>query len=446
MRKEGISIHTLHYGDRTVSFTLPENIEPHVISYAEAPSGDNADLIRQALACPVQSPRLSELAKEKRNAVILISDGSRLCPSHLLLPALLDELNESGIMDRDITVVVALGMHRIHTKDELIGLTGADVYSRVKVLNHSALEEDCVYLGDTSKGTPVIINRRVVQAELLIAVGNIEPHRLVGMSGGIKAVIPGCASRKCIEANHSLSQTYKAVPGFVDNPVHEDLEEAQAFVPVHFLLNVIVNHRREIIAAAAGRPVPAHRSLLAQAKNTFLVKTPLELFDFTIVSAGGAPKDMQLYQAVKTMQNAAAFTKKGGFILLIAECSEHYGNGIMQLWAETIGNKDTIMKALEKRFVLGAHKLQPLFRITREHKVWMHSAMPGALLELLGFQPAAASGCLQDTINSVLGQFNEQGVQPQTAILPHGALTFSDEALSPYHSIPVTASTDSSRT
>lgn len=410
-----------------MSFDLPETIRPRMLTYAGTLSNDNGDPIRGALSRPVQSPRLSELARGKKSAVILISDGSRLSPSYRLLPPLLEELAEGGVPDSAVTVIVALGMHRVHTEEELIQLTGAEVYYRVKVINHSALEEDCVFLGTTSRGTPVILNRHVVRAELLIVTGNIEPHRLAGMSGGIKAVIPGCASRACIEANHALSRTGQAIPGAVDNPVHEDLEEAQVFVRVDFLLNVVVNHEREVLAAAAGRPIPAHRSLLETAMKTFMVDADGEPYDWTIVSAGGAPKDMQLYQAVKTLQNAAAFTKPGGSILLAAECREHYGNGIMQFWAETVGDKHKIMSALDKRFVLGAHKLQHVYKITDSHRVWLYSAMPGNLLQLLGFQPAAPEGRFQDIVNLILNDFTRRGIRPRTAILPFGSLTFRTE-------------------
>ncbi len=354
--------------------------------------------------------------------MILISDGTRLSPSHLFLPLLLDELNAGGIPDERIRVVVALGMHRKHTPEELERLAGPSVCSRVPVLNHSVLEDHCVYLGDTSKGTPVTINRHVVEADLRIATGNIEPHRLVGMSGGIKAVIPGCASRRCIEANHSLSRTHKAVPGSLDNAVHDDLEEAQRFVPIHFLLNVIVNHSRDVIAAAAGSPIPAHRSLLEQAAGIFLVKPKSAPYDFTIVSAGGAPKDLQLYQAVKSLQNAASVTKPGGAILLLAECREHYGNGIMQLWSENACDRDSVLRALEEQFVLGAHKLEHLYRITGSHRVWLHSAMPGSLLQLMGFQTGGS--CLQETVDRILTELHQENRVLRTVVMPYGALTF----------------------
>lgn len=423
-RRRHRCIYTLGYGNQTVSFVLPGSIQPDILSYAESSAVD-PDLIRKALSRPIHSSRLSELAQGKKNAVILISDGTRLCPSYLLLPHLLDELNQGGIPDSAITVIVALGMHRVHTLSELIKLVGEDTWKRVTVRNHSALEQDCVELGRTSRGTPVIINRHVVEADLRIVTGNIEPHRLAGMSGGIKAVIPGCASKRCIESNHALSRLAKAIPGDIQNPVREDMEEAQRYLPVHFLLNVVVNHKREVIAAAAGDPVEAHRSLFDYARSSFLIDPPQEPYDLIIASAGGAPKDLQLYQAVKTLQNAAALLKPDGAILLAAECKEHYGNGIMQLWVETIGDRGRILRALEQQFILGAHKLQHLLGIVDKHPVWLYSAIPAAILDLLGFQPGEET--FQATLDHIIARMTVYERLPRTAIMPYGALTFAKE-------------------
>ncbi len=153
-------------------------------------------LMKRSLLQPISSPRLQELAASASKAVILVSDKSRLCPSDVFLPLLLTELNQGGLQDADISIVAAVGTHRKMTQTELIQLVGEQVYSRIKVVNHSPLGEDCVYVGTTSRGTPVEINRSVVEAGLRIATGNIEPHALVGISGGVKALFPGTASKK----------------------------------------------------------------------------------------------------------------------------------------------------------------------------------------------------------------------------------------------------------
>lgn len=355
------------------------------------------------------------MAAGSKRAVILISDGTRLCPSRLFLPALLGALNQGGIPDDRIRIVVALGLHRKHTDTELQQLVGEEVFRRVPVINHSALPEDCVALGTTSRGTPIEINRLVVEADLLIATGNIEPHRLVGVSGGVKALIPGTASKRCIESNHALSQRYKATLGDPDNPIHRDLEEVLDFVPIHFLFNVIANHRQELLEAYSGELIPTHRRGLEAARKRFFVPVTKQ-YDILLASTGGFPKDLQLYQAIKTLQNASAFTKPGGSIVLLARCEELFGNGIFQYWVETIRDRATILRKLNEQFVMGAHKIAQIDQIVSKHTVYLYSDMPEPLTELAGFIPVRD---LAQLVASVIHNEN-----CEVALMPHGALTF----------------------
>jgi nickel-dependent lactate racemase len=373
----------LAYGHETV--TLP--LDPacyDVIHYCPAETEEPPEqLVRRSLESPIQSLRLSQMAAGRKRVVILISDITRLSPSYIMLPALLDELNRGGISDERIQVIVSLGMHRKQTEEELRYLAGP-VYDRVQIANHSAASEDCMYLGTTKLGTPVEVNRTVVQADLRIATGNVEPHRLVGVSGGVKALFPGVASGRSIEQHHSLSHIYKAVPGYSDNPLHQDLEEISAFVPIHFLLNVVVDHRRQLYGAYAGHPQSAHKAGVSTAREHFLVPVR-QTYETIIVSTGGKPKDMQLYQAIKSLENAAGFAKPGGTILLIAKCEELYGNGTFQLWTETRSDREEALKQLKNKFVLGAHKLQVLDQVMKNHTVYLFSDIPKPITELLGF-------------------------------------------------------------
>lgn len=369
----------------------------------------------EALTNPIGSPPLAHLASGKTNAVILISDMTRLCPSYEFLGPLLDELNRGGLPDFCIRIVIALGMHRKQTPDEIRQLVGGEVLERVQVINHSPLPDDCVHLGVTSHGTPIEINRFVAEADLLVATGNIEPHRLVGMSGGVKALVPGVASQRCIEHNHSLSQRYQVLPGDVNNPVHRDLEEALRRVPIHFLFNVIVNHDRSVIGAVAGHIVEAHRAGVDLAKRIFLVPVA-KSYDAVIASTGGYPKDMQLYQAVKTLQNASAIVKPGGAVVLIARCEELFGNGIFQYWVETIQNPAKIAAMLQERFVLGAHKAGHLHKILQRHTVYLYSDLPEATAGLAGFTPVQD---LDETVKTLVNN----GLA-DIGVMPYGAITF----------------------
>ncbi len=367
------------------------------------------------MSAPVGALKLRELAKGKSRAVILISDGTRLCPTWLLLPPLLEELHAAGLGDDQIDIVVALGAHRKHTPDELKRLVGAEVYARIRVHNHSAASEDCVHRGTTSLGTPVEINRLVAETPLRIATGNIEPHAMVGISGGVKALVPGVASRRTIECHHALSLTYKAVPGVPFNPLHLDLEEAERLVPIHFLLNVIVDHNRHVLKAVAGHPAEAHKKGSAFAADWFTRRVS-ELYDVIVVSAGGAPKDLQMYQALKALRNAAAFVRPGGALLLVAECPEGMGNGLFQHWIETMGDRRKMTAKLRDRFVLGAHKILHVEEVLRRARVFIHCSLPRHLIELLGFYPA-------DDL-SVTTQALLQAPGAKLALMPFGSLTY----------------------
>lgn len=404
---------SLGYGKSLVRFEMPPGVDCTEIAYRAERQEDEAALIQQALKQPIGSMPLQTLAAGKRSAVILISDASRLSPSHKFLPLLLDELREGGLSLSQIQVVVALGMHRKQTERELKELVGEAVYDSVQVMNHSALPADCVSLGTTALGTPVEIFRPVAESELRIATGNIEPHGLAGVSGGVKALMPGVSSQRSIQHNHSFSMKWKTHPGDPENPIRKDMEEALQFLPIHFLFNTVVNHRQEILGAAAGDIKEAHRILADQAKKNFLVPIHRK-FEAVIASAGGHPKDMQLYQAVKSLQNASKVVKPGGKILLIAECKEMFGNGLFQYWVETVQNPTRITQMMKEEFVLGAHKVTHIEEVLRQHEVYFYSEIPESTIELLGFKPVAdLQGCID--------QFVQNG---SVAVMPYAALTF----------------------
>ncbi|MCZ8513898.1 nickel-dependent lactate racemase [Paenibacillus filicis] len=410
---------TLPYGRSSVSFDWPSGLDCDLLEYPGAshtvPEVESARRIREALDRPIGTPRLMELAKGKDQAVILISDGTRLCPSPLLLRELLRELNGAGIADDRVDVVVALGLHRKHTETELEALTGPDIFRRVRVHNHSPLTEHCVRIGTTSRGTPVEINRLVAEAPLRIATGNIEPHNLVGISGGVKALIPGVASHACIERNHSLSLEYTTEPGKADNPVHRDLEEALRFISIDYMLNVVVNHRRQVLEAVAGDIQEAHRKGTDLAVRHFLIPAERK-YDLVVIAPGGTPKDCQLYQSLKSLRNASGFARPGGTLLMAAECGELFGNGIFQFWVETMHKREEAAAQLKKQFVLGAHKILHADEILSRHNVWLYSSIPPALVELLGFRPVER---LQETVTALT-----ERKSLSVAVMPYGALTF----------------------
>jgi lactate racemase len=410
-----IAMLQLPYGKDEIRVELDPSCRWDTIMYNGRTEGSADSMIRQALEQPIGSPRLQTLAHAKANAVIVISDISRLCPSYLFLPYLLEELNNGGVPDENITIIVALGLHRKQTREELSRLVGPSILQRVRVENHSAVPEDCVSLGSTTLGTPIEVNKKVAEAELLIITGNIEPHALAGMSGGVKAVIPGTASWRCIEKNHSLSQKYPSEPGLVDNVVRRDMEEAARAVPIDFLFNVIVNHRRELIAAVAGHPTLAHQEGIAAARSRFLVPAA-RAYDLVIASPGGHPKDMQLYQAVKSLVNASKIAVPGGTIVLVAHCEELFGNGIFQYWTEVVQDRARMVRMLKEQFVIGAHKIEHIDKVLSKHRVLLYSCIPRSTVELIGFEPV-------DNLQEMIPLLIKQS-RIGAAVMPYASITF----------------------
>jgi lactate racemase len=410
----GTHIYSIPYGKSTIGLKLPSGIEADWIDYhRHSPAAD--DCIDQALEHPYGCPSLEKAVKGCNKVVIIISDKTRLCPSYIFLNALLQRLNRAGIDDKQIRIIVALGVHRKQTEEELIELVGKDIYKRIYVMNHSSLPEDCVHLGVTRLGTPIEINKHVVDADFRILTGNLEPHALVGVSGGVKALFPGTASAPAIEHNHSLSQKYPSTPGAADNPIRADMEEMLQVLPVHYLFNVLVDHERKLLGAVAGDVISAHRAGLELVRRTFLVEVP-HLYDRVIVSAGGHPKDMQLYQSIKALKNASAITKPGGSIILVARCEEQYGNGIFQYWVETMQDRSVMTQKLQQKFVLGAHKIEHIDQVLKQHEVCLYSEVLPASAQLLGFHP------ISDLDSFLAERISEPSLK--VAVIPYGGLTF----------------------
>ena len=216
----------LPYGDDHLPLAVSSQRLLGVILPAEGidDHGDEQILIREALRHPIGTPPLCKLVQAGQRVAIVISDMTRPCPSTRLLPRILDELADGGIADAEVTVVVALGLHRAQTEDELAELVGPAVYERVRVINHDP--DDVVRLGVTSHGTPVELFRPLLEADVRVCLGNLEFHYFAGYSGGAKSILPGCASKVTVTANHGLMTRPGAITGRLEgNPVREDLED-----------------------------------------------------------------------------------------------------------------------------------------------------------------------------------------------------------------------------
>lgn len=288
--------------------------------------GSGSEIVRAAMEKPIDSPKLSELAKGRKNCVIIISDHTRPVPSRDILPNMLRELRE-GSPDIDVTLLVATGFHRPTTTAELEAKLGAEIMAQCKIVIHDSRDKNTnVQIGVLPSGAPCVIDRLAAEAELLIAEGFIEPHFFAGFSGGRKSILPGISDQVTVLGNHcsKFIDSPFSRTGILDgNPIHEDMIAAAKMAKLAYIVNVVIDEDKKTVAAFAGNYLTAHRAgcdfLLgyAQVKPQFA--------DIVISSNGGAPLDQNLYQCVKGMTAAEATCNKGGTIIMCAECADGHG-------------------------------------------------------------------------------------------------------------------------
>lgn len=324
---------SLKIGKGTTKFSIPEEqLLYRLVGRNRQPPEDLAAAYRHALDNPIDSPPLREIVKSGETVAITVSDITRAWQrNHLTLPLLIDYLNEAGIRDQDITVIIAVGAHRQNSEAECVELCSREVYDRVTVLNHNAWDSDnMVPFGKTSRGTEVAVNRVVADADRVILTGGVIYHYMVGYGGGRKSVMPGVASLKTIQQSHMWAMEKNLGGGSNPlaanmktrgNPAHEDMMEAAAFVQPDFLVNVVPNLDGDITGIFTGNWVSAWLEATRMVDDIFGVKIT-EQADIVIASAGGYPKDINLYQSQKTIDNGVYAMKPGGVIILLAECPD----------------------------------------------------------------------------------------------------------------------------
>lgn len=403
----------LPYGHTILAVDVPTSDLIGVLSSAcDEKPGDETALLRHALAAPIGAPRLRDLVTSRQKIAIVTSDLTRPCPSDRLLPPVLDELRAAGVPDDNVVIVMALGLHRPMTVTEIQSTVGADVCRHVQVINHDP--DDTVRMGTTSAGTPVDLFCPVVEADVRICLGNIEFHYFAGYSGGAKAILPGCASKATIQANHAMMVDPAARTGNIEgNPVRRDIEEGSALVGIDFILNVIVDDHKRIVDAFAGDVTATHRRGCRRVAQRGTVPIPRQA-DIVLVSAGGHPKDINLYQAQKALDNASHAVRSGGTIILVAECPEGLGNRTFEQWMTETHSADDILARIQREFILGGHKAAAIAAVIKEAQVFLVSSLPAQVVRRCGMVP---SDSVVQALDAAWSGFD---IQPSLLIMPDG--------------------------
>ena len=357
------------------------------------PTLDESSLIKNALANPVGTKRLCELAKGKKNIVIIASDHTRPVPSKLIIPPMLAEIREAS-PDAKITILIATGCHRGTTKDELVYKFGADIVENENIYIHDCDERDMlVNIGTLPSGGPCEINKIAYEADLLVSEGFIEPHFFAGFSGGRKSVLPGVCARETVLANHcsEFIDNENCRTGILEgNPMHEDMLWAAKQAKLAFIANVILNADKKVIFATAGDVEEAHKAgtdFLASLCGAKAIPA-----DVVITTNGGYPLDQNVYQAVKGMTAGEATVKKGGVIIMLAKSNDGIGGDHFyhQLSDEPDINKtmDIFLARSRSQTVPDQWQTQVMLRVLMHASVIYISDMPDDIIEKMHMTPA----------------------------------------------------------
>lgn len=404
------------FGNGTQSLEIEDdNLQGVLLPNRITITEDEETIIKNAIEHPIGSLRLNKIVGKGQKAVIVTSDITRPTPSRVLLPAVLHELNDGGIEDKDITVVFALGSHRKHTIDEQRYLTGNHIFDRVTCIDSDA--DDCVNLGITKHGTPINITRVVAEADIRICLGNIEYHYFAGYSGGAKAIMPGVSNREAIQRNHRLMVRPEACAGRIKgNPIREDIEEATAVCSVDFILNVILDGHKRIVGAVAGNVIDAHRKGCALLDRLYSCRLEKRA-DIVIVSQGGAPKDINLYQTQKALDNAKNAVRDGGIIILVGSCREGFGEDVFEEWMTASPSPEYMIERISQDFQLGGHKAAAIALVLAHSHIYLVSDMDSMIVNNIFMKPFVS---VQAAYNAAK---KELGKDAQVLVMPYGGST-----------------------
>ncbi len=348
------------YGKNQVSISIPDKNLLGVLHPKRSRSKKSESLIiKEAILNPMGCCRLKDLVSAKETVGIVVPDLTRSCPRHLILPILLKELNKGGVRDKDITIFMAVGMHRPLTKSEIEETFGKKVVSKVKVKNHNPMDRsNLTHLGYVAGGVPAVVNKELLYKDHVIAIGVIEPHLYAGFSGGPKTLSIGMAGEETISYTHSPKFLDKPGVGLGiirGNPFHRVIIEIACIAKLKFIVNVINDDLGHTIFATAGEPQLAFYKGIEHATMFYRVKAD-EPADIVICGVGW-PKDYNLYQASRALtyitNTQNPIVKKGGLVIVSAQCEDGVGKGLgeKRFYEAMVGEKtpDALVKKMKGR-------------------------------------------------------------------------------------------------
>ena len=411
---------TFGYGKGEQVVNVPDNNLLGVLTANEMEHlRTGPEAVKYALQNPIGAKSLRSMVSVGQKIAIIASDISRPVPSYDVLPSILEELFAAGCKAEDITVVFALGSHRKHTEEEMRRLVGDKVFETVKCVDSNP--DDCIHMGITDAATPVDITRVVAEADFKICTGNIEFHYFAGYSGGAKAIMPGVSTPLAIQANHRMMVDENACAGKLEgNPIRQDIEQAGAICGIDYIVNVVLDEHKHIVFAVAGDVTKAHREGCAYLDKMYSKKIS-ERADIVLVSQGGAPKDANLYQVQKALDNAKHAVKKGGTIILMGACNEGLGSKTFESWLLNAPTAHSMIDRIHKEFQLGGHKAAAIAMVLENASIDLISEMDDDFVRSIFLNPQPSA---QEALDCA---FEKYGANATVLAMPFGGATLPME-------------------
>ncbi len=417
------------FGKGRLEFDLPRGFRGHVVeSKTLPPIADVPAEVRKYLHQPVASPPLRQLAGPGDKVCIVFTDITRASPDYLLVPPVLEELEAAGVRREDITLLCGVGMHRPSTHQEKIAKLGADIVRNYRVIDHEPQNPDAlVDLGKTPSGIPLTVNKIAYEADLLIATGIVEPHQYAGYSGGRKTLAVGAAGEEMIAYSHGphiVDHPGTRLGKIEGNPFHEAVTEAARRAGLRFIVNVVIDDNKQVVAVRAGAPEEAFMELVAIARSIFEVPIPQQ---YDVAVAGiGFPKDANLYQASRAASYLffapTQVVRDGGYIILPAGCEEGPGEGVgEQRFFETMRNAASPQQILDDArkygYKPGEQRAFVMAKVLEKNKVIVVGSKDPDMIRQAKMIPAATMDEAFAIIRADLGP------ECDVLVVPHALLT-----------------------
>lgn len=402
------------YGDGTLSATIPESADVTVLERKEVPAKDEIGLLKEAISDPISFAPLSEFLSGSSELLVVVNDATRQTPTAKALEGLREILRY-----KNPEFLVATGSHRAPTEDEMVSIFGKfhDEY-RDRIGHHDSRNSEMVELGVTSRGTPVRINKEVLEFDRVVLINSVEPHYFAGYTGGRKSILPGVSSYETVEANHKFALEPAArTMSLEGNPVHEDMAEAVGFLDNEklFSINLVLDGQKRIYFAGAGDITD---SFMEAAKYSYEVNSvPMRGPADLVITAASPPSDIDLYQSQKALDNAKLVARKEGTIVFVTKCREGIGK---REFFDQIAREDdpaSVLEKLKSGYKLGWHKAAKMAEMAMEFRILTVTALPPEDVRSIFMNPFSD---LQSAVDQALESLGEDS---SIVVIPAGGLT-----------------------